>query len=65
MEVGVRVEVHTRFNNTWVPGFEVAAVVGSGYWVRRSSDGTVLPNVTGASDLRPVPPDRSDRPSGV
>ncbi len=29
MEIGDRVEVHTRFNNTWVAGFEVAAVVGS------------------------------------
>ena len=61
MQVGDRVEVHTRFNDTWVSGFEVAAVVGSGYRVRRTSDGTVLPTITGVSDLRPEPPDKSVR----
>jgi hypothetical protein len=65
MEVGDRVEVHTRFNNTWVPGFEVAAVVGFGYRLCRTSDGTVLPSVTSQSDLRPVPPERSVDASDV
>jgi hypothetical protein len=65
MEIGDRVEVHTRFNNTWVTGFEVAAVVGPGYRLCRTSDGTVLPSVTGESDLRPEPPDKSARASDV
>jgi len=59
MKVGDRVEVHTRFNNSWVRGFEIAAVVGSGYRLSRISDGTVLPSVTSDSDLRPEGPDRS------
>ena len=54
MHIGEQVEVHTRFNDSWVPGFEIAEVADSGYRVRRSSDGTLLPNVTSESDLRPV-----------
>ncbi len=65
MEIGDRVEVHTRFNNTWVTGFEVAAVVGSGYRLCRTSDGTVLPSVTSESDLRPESPDDASHASGV
>ena len=56
MKVGEQVEVHTRFNDSWVPGFEIAEVADSGYRVRRRSDGTLLPNVTSASDLRPASP---------
>lgn len=65
MEVGDRVEVHTRFNNSWVRGFEVAAVVGFGYRLCRISDGTVLPSVTSESDLRREPPDRSAHATDV
>jgi hypothetical protein len=65
MEIGDRVEVHTRFNNAWVTGFEVAAVVDSGYRLCRTSDGTVLPSVTSESDLRPEPPDKSAHAIGV
>lgn len=56
MHVGEQVEVHTRFNDSWVAGFEIAEVADSGYRVRRRSDGSLLPNVTSESDLRPVPP---------
>jgi hypothetical protein len=56
MRVGEKVEVHTRFNDSWVPGFEIAEVADSGYRVRRRSDGVILPNVTSESDLRPAPP---------
>jgi hypothetical protein len=56
MEVGEQVEVHTRFNDSWVPGFEIAEVADSGYRVRRRSDGSLLPNVTSESDLRPMSP---------
>lgn len=65
MEIGDRVEVHTRFNNTWVTGFEIAAVVGSGYRLSRTSDGTVLPSVTSESDLRLEPPDKSAHAIGI
>ena len=60
MEVGDQVELHTRFNNSWVPGFEIARVVSAGYRVRRTSDGTLLPSFTSESDLRSAPPDDPD-----
>lgn len=31
MQVGDHVEVHTRFNDSWVPGYEIVEVVSSGY----------------------------------
>jgi hypothetical protein len=58
LHVGDRVELHTKFNDSWVPGFEIAEVVMDGYRVRRTSDGTVLPDLTGESDLRPASPSR-------
>jgi hypothetical protein len=54
LNVGDRVELHTKFNDTWVPGFEIAEVVTDRYRVCRTSDGTVLPDLTGESDLRPA-----------
>ena len=41
MNVGQEVEVHTTFDNSWAPGFEIGGKVidrGS-YRVRRESDG--------------------------
>ena len=55
LQVGEAVEVHTKFNDKWVPGFEVGEVLDDGrYRVRRTSDGSWLPNVTGDDDLRPA-----------
>jgi hypothetical protein len=54
LQVGERVEVHTRYNDAWVGGFEIAEVVEGGYRVRRTSDGSLLPNLTGEADLRPA-----------
>ncbi len=54
MEVGEQVEVHTKFNDSWSPGFEIAEVVSGGYRVRWRSDGMVLPDFTSELDLRPV-----------
>ena len=54
LQVGERVEVHTRYNDAWVGGFEIAEVVEGGYRVRRTSDGSLLPNLTGEEDLRPA-----------
>jgi hypothetical protein len=52
--VGEAVEVHTKYNDSWVGGFEIAEVVEGGYRVRRTSDGSFLPNLTGDEDVRPV-----------
>ncbi|MEY2420939.1 MAG: hypothetical protein QOI95_1006 [Acidimicrobiaceae bacterium] len=54
LRVGEQVEVHTKFNDSWVSGFEIAEVVDDGYRVRRLSDGTLLPNLTGEEDVRPA-----------
>jgi hypothetical protein len=64
VNIGQEVEVHTTFDNSWSPGFEIAEVTDQGYRVRRTSDGTMLPGITGTSDLRPAwspPGDRSSR----
>jgi hypothetical protein len=54
LPVGEPVEVHTKYNDSWVRGFEIAEVLEGGYRVRRTSDGTLLPNLTGEEDLRPA-----------
>jgi hypothetical protein len=54
LHVGEQVEVHTKYNDSWVSGFEVAEVVEGGYRVRRTSDGTLLPNLTSEADVRPA-----------
>lgn len=50
--VGDAVELRVRFTGGWSAGFVVAAKVDGGYRVRRMSDGTLLPGVTGSDDLR-------------
>ena len=52
--MGELVEVHTKYNDAWVSGFEIAEVVDGGYRVRRISDGTLLPNRTTEADVRPA-----------
>ena len=52
LRVGEPVEVHTKYNDSWVKGFEIAEVVEGGYRVRRTSDGSLLPNLTGEDDVR-------------
>ena len=52
LQVGDRVEVHTKYNDSWVGGFEIAEVLDGGYRVRRTSDGSLLPNLTGEDDVR-------------
>ncbi len=52
---GTRVEVRTRFDDSWGRGFEIVDVVGDGapkYRVRRRSDGSVLPALFSDEDLR-------------
>jgi len=51
-EVGDRIELHTQFDDSWSPGFEVAEVLQGGYRVRRSHDSALLPDPTGEDDAR-------------
>jgi hypothetical protein len=63
LELGVRagldgaVEVRSRYDGTWVPGFEIAEILHLDddplVRLRRSSDGTVLPRLFGAEEIRP------------
>jgi len=51
---GTRVEVRTRFDDSWGRGFEIAEVVGDGapkYRLRRRSDGSVIKFDTNAAVL--------------
>ena len=55
MTPGTRVEVRTRFDDSWGRGFEIAEVLGDGapkYRIRRRSDGTVLPALFNDDDGR-------------
>jgi hypothetical protein len=54
--VGDAVEIHTKFDGSWCPGFEIAEVQDSEYRVRRSHDRALLPEPTGEDDLRRAPP---------
>jgi hypothetical protein len=45
--------VRNRFDGAWVAGFELAAVSGQAYQVRRRSDHVVLPARFDESELRP------------
>ena len=50
------VEVGSRFDGSWVPGFEVAEIRGAEadrrFRLRRSSDGLVLPTNFGSEEVR-------------
>ena len=41
--LGTAVEVRCTFNGVWATGFELAEATSRGYWLRRVSDGYVLP----------------------
>jgi hypothetical protein len=56
MDVGERVEVHTRLSDSWAVGFEIASIEGDGYRLRRTSDGMLLPDPTSEADVRPMAP---------
>jgi hypothetical protein len=47
-----RVEVRNNFDGSWSKGFEVAEVTGQGYFIRRASDGSVLPTEFAATEVR-------------
>ena len=52
LEPGMRVEVRRRFDQHWARGFEVVAVIESGYRLRRLSDGMELPAEFAFEDVR-------------
>lgn len=72
LELGIRVassryvEVRSRFDGSWVPGFEVAEIRGAEadrrYRVRRCSDGLVLPTNFGPEEVRTPAISRGDPP---
>lgn len=49
---GVRVEVRTGFDGSWVSGYAVEEVTDDGYRLRRRSDSEVLPTVFPAANVR-------------
>ncbi|MCU1453724.1 MAG: hypothetical protein JWN46_1870 [Acidimicrobiales bacterium] len=49
---GVRVEVRTGYDRSWVPGFSVEEVADRGYRLRRRSDNEVLPVTFPFDDVR-------------
>jgi hypothetical protein len=50
---GTEVEVRTRYQGRWAGGFAIDEVHHDRYRLRRHSDGTVLPVVFRADELRP------------
>ena len=52
MEPGTRVEVRSRFDQSWARGFEVAEHTERGYRIKRLSDGVVLPTEFSDDDVR-------------
>ena len=56
LDVGDDVEVFSGYERTWASGFSIARVLGGRrYRLRRSSDDALLPEPTGARDLRRRP----------
>lgn len=53
LEPGSKVEVRRRFDQHWSRGFEVAESLDDGYRLKRLSDGSVLPVVFDADEVRP------------
>lgn len=49
---GTEVEVRRRFDQAWAHGFVIDDVDDAGYWLRRKSDGALLPVAFGADDVR-------------
>ena len=52
MDPGTKVEVRSRFDQSWSRGFEVAEHTEHGYRIKRLSDGMVLPIEFSDDDVR-------------
>ena len=53
------VEIFVPFSGQWVDGYELADAApqardGDAFWVRRQSDGAVLPEAVAADRIRPA-----------
>ena len=52
------VEIYVPFSGQWVDGYELADAApqqeADAFWVRRQSDGSVLPEVVSADRIRPA-----------
>jgi hypothetical protein len=53
LPTGTRVQVFSRFSESWVSGFEVATSLDGGYQLLRLSDKSVVPKTFPTEDLRP------------
>lgn len=47
-----KVEVRSRFDSRWAPGFEVIDLEDAGYRIRRLSDGAELPSRFSRDEIR-------------
>jgi hypothetical protein len=54
LAAGASVEVLVRYQHHWAPGFEVVLVDDDGYWLRRRSDGAMLPVAFADDEIRPT-----------
>ena len=52
LEPGTMVDVCVSFDGSWSRGFEVAEALEDGYLLRRLSDGSQLPGIFPAEDIR-------------
>jgi hypothetical protein len=52
VEIHVPVEVRSRYDGQWAPGFQIADRTEHGYRLRRLSDDTVLPGEFSPDDIR-------------
>ena len=58
LAIGTRVEIRNVLTGSWSAGFTVDGRSGGGYWIRRQSDGAVLPMCILRQDVRQEEPDR-------
>lgn len=53
--IGTRVEVRNQRLQTWCRGFQVVAIIGETYLIRRLADGRLLPRFFDSDDIRLTP----------
>lgn len=52
LPAGTHVAVRNRYEHSWSNGFEVVQTTEDGYWLRRESDGYLLPRAFVGDDVR-------------
>jgi len=53
--IGTRVEIRNQRLQTWCRGFQIAAIIGETYLIRRLADGQLLPRFFDSDDIRLTP----------